>query len=240
MYPNSIRQGGGKNIENRILNISRLFRRSATDPSSIAKLFRNYQRLERDVSDMDRATAMELLGKISKSAYSISDQYRETFELVSVNSYRRCPHCQVQASQRVLRSLIDSSIERMELICPLCGIVEDVPDERLSLSLDSVVDAVPGQEFKASLTIVNNDGAAVRGCCVMGITRASEYCAQVPELASRAEIPAGETNVISFPFRFKSDVRPHLYVIKSALVVTGRIYMCRRPVGIGLPMMTSS
>ncbi len=232
MYPNSVRQGGAENVRNRILNITRLARRSATDPLSIPNLRRNYQRLERDVSELDKATAIELLGKIKKSVYSISDHYRDTFELVSVNADRKCPHCAAQALRRVLRSMIDSSVERMELICPLCGIISDVPDERLPVTLSSMSAVVPGQEFKTSLTIANNDGLTARGYCVASITRASEYCAQAPDSPAQVEIPPGETRVVDFPFMFKSGTRPHLYTVKSALVVTGRIYMCRRPVGI--------
>ena len=235
MYPNAVRQGGGENIQNRILHIWRLFRRSATDPLSVPRLFRSYQRLEREICDMDEATATELLSRIKRSVYSISDHYRDTFELVGVNSSRKCPRCRVPASQRVLRSLIDSSVGRMELVCPLCGIVEDVPDETVSVSLDSASPVAPGQEFCASLAIANHGSAAIGGYCVAGITRASEYCARGPDSASRVEISPGETKTVDFPFRFKHDARPHLYTIKSALVVTGRIYMSRRPVGIAVP-----
>jgi hypothetical protein len=143
-----------------------------------------------------------------------------------------CPRCQIPASQRVLRSLIDSSVERKELICPLCGIIEDVPDERLSVRLDCASPVVPGKEFKASLTITNHDATAIHGYCVAGITRSNEYCAEGPDSASPVQISPTGTRVIEFPLKFDHGTRQHLYTIKCALVVTGRIYVNRQPVGI--------
>lgn len=235
MYPQAVRQGGGGNINNRILHINRLFRRSATDPLSVPRLLQSYRRMETDVSNMDRTTATEILHRIKKSIYSISDYYRETFELVNVNSERTCSRCQSRASQRVLRSLIDRSLERRELVCPLCGIVEDVPDERVTLRLDSVSAAVPGEEFTASLTVVNHDARTVHGYCAAGITRANQYLAEGPDSASSVQIPPLGTATVEFPLKFSQGTRQHLYTIKCALVVTGRIYVCRRPVGIAAP-----
>jgi hypothetical protein len=235
MYPNSVRQGGGENIQNRILNINRLFGRSVTDPLSVPRLFRSYHRLERDVAEMDRATAMEILRRIKTSVYSISDYYRDTFELVRVDSDRACPRCQAPVSRRVLRSLIDSSVERQELVCPLCGIIEDVPDERLTVCLDSADAVVPGEEFTASLTIINHDATPVHGYCVAGITRASQYRAAGPDSASSVQVAPADAGIIEFPLRFDRDTRRHLYTIKCALVVSGRIYVSRRPVGITVP-----
>jgi hypothetical protein len=235
MYPNTVRQGGGENIQSRILHINRLFQRSVTDPLSVPRLLRSYQRLEREVSDMDRATAAEILRRIKKSVYSISDYYRETFELVRATSGRVCSRCQTPASQRVLRSLIDSSVERKELVCPLCGIIEDVPDERLSVRLDSDSPVVPGEEFKASLTITNHDATAADAYCVAGITRANEYCAEGPDSVSHVRVAPAESRIIEFPLKFHHDTRRHLYTIKCAVVVTGRIYVNRRPIGISAP-----
>jgi hypothetical protein len=232
MYPNAIRQGGAENARNRILNISRIFRQSSTKPQSIPNLFRSYKRLEQDIAGMDKATAADILGRIRKSVFSISDYYRETFEMVGSDSSRSCPRCQMKATQRVLRSLIDSSVERRELICPLCGIIEDIPDERLSAVLSSASPMIPGQEFGVTLTIENHDGATAHGYCAAGITKSDEYCAQAPDSPSWIEIPPGRTRAVNFSFTFKEGTRPHLYTVKSALVVTGRIYMCRRPVGI--------
>ncbi len=235
MYPNTVRQGGYGNLQNRILHINRLFHRSVTEPLSVPRLLRSYHRLERDVSDLDRTTAMEILRRIKRSVYSISDHYRDTFELLGVNSDRMCPRCQIPASQRVLRSLIDTSIERKELVCPLCGIIEDIPDERISVRLDSASPVVPGEEFKASLTITNHDTMAVRGYCVGGITRAHEYGAEGPDSASQVQVPPAGTRVVTFPLKFNHDTRQHLYTIKCALVVTGRIYVTRQPIGIAAP-----
>lgn len=144
------------------------------------------------MSDMDRATAAEILRRIKKSVYSISDYYRETFELVGVTSDRLCSHCQTPASQRVLRSLIDSSVERKELVCPLCGIIEDVPDERLSVRLDSASPVVPGQEFKASVTITNHDATAADCYWVAGIMRANEYGAECPDSVPQVQVSGRE------------------------------------------------
>jgi hypothetical protein len=235
MYPNTVRQGGGENIQNRILHINRLFHRSVTDPLSVPRLLRSYQRMEEDVSALDRATAMDIARRIRKSVYSISDHYRETFEVLRVTSGRACPHCRAPAAQRVLRSLIDSSAGRKELVCPLCGIIEDVPDERLSVRLASPSPVVAGEEFTASLAITNHDATATHGYCVAGITRADEYGAQGPDSASPVRVPPAGTGSVEFPLRFGQGTRRHLYTIKCALVVTGRIYVTRQPVGIAAP-----
>ncbi len=231
-YPSAVRQGGGENIQNRILHISRLFQRNVTDPRSVPRLLRSYQRLERDIGELDRATATEILHRIKKSVYSISDYYRETFELVRVDTGRRCGRCQAAVSQRVLRSLVDNSVERRELVCARCGIIEDVPDERLRVRLDCPSPVVPGKDFNATLTITNHDDTAARGYCAAGITRADDYHARGPDSAFPAEIPPAGTRVIEFPLGFDRGTRRHLYTIKCALVVTGRIYVSRQPIGI--------
>lgn len=225
IYPNQVKQGRKKNLEQRFLSLSRQLKACFTGPERIGKLLSAYEKFLNEVDRIDAEIAYSLYDSIRKTSFRFSEHYQDSFLLVPDSSEEACYICQQKLTIRRLRHVLNPDIERVELICSSCGSIEDKPDTNINLKVDFDEEMLRGQSHVITLKVENNGTHDTEGYVLSAIRKSSEYGLTPDAPLRKVKIPAGRSEEITFDFPIRTDVPIHQYHLQVAYISKAQVYL---------------
>jgi hypothetical protein len=228
LFPDRVRQGGRKNLENRLLHVSRLYKQRFTEPGAVGRMLRSYRSLVDDLDKADADIAAWMHERIRSTSYRFSEHYADSFLLAEAVPDNRCYICGNTLIRRELSHVLRPEIRRMELICGRCGGIEDKPDPSFSLSV-ALPEMLPrGATLTTHVRLVNDSDHDRVGHCLAAVRRSAEFEIGHPTAPQRVVVPAGGEAVLGFEILLGRSMPAHQYDLQAAFVSMTRIFLGRR------------
>ena len=228
LYPDQVRQGGRKNLEGRLLQLSRLYKARFTDPAAAGRLVRTTRTLLRELDRTDEHIARWLQERIRTTSYRFSEHYQDNFLLAGTDVGPGCYQCGRATTRRELRHILRPGIRRTEFICPRCGSIADTPDPAVSLLIDLPETVVRGEKATVSVRLDNRSGHERRGYCLAAVRRSATAGIEQTDAVHALTVPAGAGESVGFDLVVADGAPVHQYDLQAAFVSTTRIYLGRR------------
>ncbi|MFC4770228.1 hypothetical protein [Effusibacillus consociatus] len=228
LYPNWIKQGGKKNLENRILNISRLYKSSFTDPNMTEKLYSSCKKFLDEVDQLDVEIAQALYDSISKTSFRFSEHYQDNFLLKTMEEEKRCYICGKKLIHRYLRHILRPSLFRVEMICTNCGGIEDKPDLLFSMQINFDELFKRNSVHKVTVRLTNDSEKEYDGFNLVSVRRSAEYAVCPKQAIQRVSVKPRAALDVEFDMEIGKDVPVHQYNIQTAFVSTTQIFLATR------------
>lgn len=228
IYPNQVKQGRKKNLEQRFLSLSRQLKSCFTGPERIGKLLSSYEKFLNEVDRIDAEIAYSLYDSIRKTSFRFSEHYQDSFLLVPDFSDEICYICQQKLTARRLRHVLNPKIERVEFICSSCGSIEDKPDTSLNLKINFEEEMPRGQSHAITFKVENHGAHDTEGYMLAAIRKSSEYGLASEDPVRKVKIPAGGSEEISFDLPIRSDIPIHQYHLQAAYISKAQVYLSGR------------
>jgi hypothetical protein len=227
-YPDSVRHGGRKNLENRLLSVARLCRAAFASAAEVKRLLASCEELEREMDRLDAATARWLHERISAGSFRPAEQYQDVFLLTRESPDAACPYCAGSVAHRCLHHVLRPALRRVQLVCPFCGVIEDRPDVPLSVQILLQDPVRRGTRLPFTVRFVNGTGRQYRGRCAAGIRRSARFAVRLGEPVRQVTIPAGAVTELDFEVHLGEDVPVHRYTAQAALVSSCQVFFAGR------------
>jgi hypothetical protein len=229
LYPDRVRQGGRRNLENRLLNVTRLFRDRFTDPGAASRLQAAHLRLLEDLDRTDADIAAWLEQAMRRTRYRLAEHYQDTFMLRNDPVGSRCHICGSDVTHRTMEHVLRPTLRRVERVCRTCGSIEDTPDPSLALSI--VMDDLQsrGRRANVALRLANGADREWTGHCAVAVRRSLPLPIEVTEPVRRIVVTPRSTIDVEFDLRFGDAVPIHQYDVQAAFVSATRIFVAKRP-----------
>lgn len=228
LYPDQVRQGRRKNLEARLLQISRLARQRYTEPGAAERLRRACRRLAQETDQVDAEIATWMHERIRSTSYRFSEHYQESFVLAEVDRYGTCHFCGRRLRERRLRHVLRPWVRRTELLCHVCGGIADTPEPRLLVRVQMQQRQRAGTGTRVTVELVNQTGAARQGYCLAAVRRSGQYRIAQPDPVQRVAVGADEVATVGFDFDWDPAMPDHQYDMQAAFVAQTRLYLGRR------------
>lgn len=225
LYPYWIKQGGKKNLENRLLNISRLYKSYYTNNGIVNKLLNSSRKFIAEVDKIDFDIAKALYDSVSSTSFRFSEYYQENFFLQPGEAEHSCYICGNKLILRTLKHILRPDVQRTEAICTNCGGIEDKPDHAISLQIDFNAYFVRGSKSRVNLKLQNHSHTTYDGYCLVSIRKSSEFELRPIMPIQKITIPPHESNVSEFEIVVGADVPIHQYSMQAAFITTSQIYL---------------
>jgi hypothetical protein len=229
LYPDRVRQGGRKNLENRLLNVARLLRDRFTNPSAVERLAASQRGLFEDVDRTDADVAAWLEAAMRRTRYRLAEQYQDVFQLAADRSESRCPICGDGVTHRTMEHVLRPALRRVERVCRACGSIEDGADPSLSLTVLAADRWAKGASTTVTLRLASAAGRPWHGHCLAAVRRSLTLPVEVAEPVRRVVVPAGATVDVAFDVRLGEDLPVHQYDVQAAFVSATRLFIAKRP-----------
>lgn len=233
LYPERVRQGGRKNLANRMVNVTELARRSFAEPTLARKLRISCDRLWEDIDRMDAEVAASLAEAIRQTSFRFSERYQDFLRLREDGSSDPCPVCGTPTTHRTVEHMLCPSLRRTEVLCPACGGIQDRPDDALSLEI--LVDEHWRRRTTGRVTLRLRSRAARRrqGYALLAVRRSGEYEMRPAEPTRPAAVEAGGSTDVRFDLAVGDDVPVHHYMLFAGFVWSTQIYLATRSFWVG-------
>ncbi|MBJ6362837.1 hypothetical protein ACFOQM_16460 [Paenibacillus sp. GCM10012307] len=230
LYPNWIKQGGKKNIENRLLNVSRLLKECFIHHHQFPKFRKSSHMFFQEVDKLNFDIAKTLYESISRTSFRFSEYYQESFVLQPDHSPEDCYLCGKTLASRTLVHILQPNIKRTETICSSCGGLEDKPDHDLSLQLKLQESFTKASNNNVVLQLKNSTEKVFDGYCVLAVRRSSELGIGSGEPIKKILLQPHETKEVDFELVVESDVPIHQYALQTAFISMTQIYLSGRSI----------
>ena len=229
LYPDKVRQGGRKNLENRLLNVARLLRGRFTDPEAARRLHTAYRGLVEDLDRTDAEIAAALEQTMRRGRYRLAEAYQDTFLLRNHEVGSRCHICGDDVTHRSFEHVLRPTVRRVERVCHTCGSIEDSPDP--SLALRVLMDRVQprGRRTNAVLRLENGADRELAGHCLAAVRRGLPLPVEIVEPLRRVVVGPRASVEVTFEVRFGEALPIHLYDLQVAFISATRMFVAKRP-----------
>jgi hypothetical protein len=229
LYPDTVRQGGRRNLENRLMNVGRLLRGRFTDPDAARRLRAACGALREDLdrADADVATALERT--MRRGRYRLAEAYQDTFLLCDDRVGSRCHICGDAVVHRTFEHVLRSTVRRVERVCRTCGSIEDGPDEPLALRVLMDRAQARGRAATAVLRLENGADRDLTGHCLAAVRRGLPLPVEIVEPVRRVAVAPCSTVDVAFEVRLGERLPTHLYDLQVGFVSATRIFVAKRP-----------
>jgi hypothetical protein len=229
LYPERVRHGGKKNLDNRLINLAHLYKAAFTEPEAVSKLLSSWGKLEQEMDSTDAMIADWLLHRISSTFFRFGDQYQDIFLLEPGGERGTCEICGEEAAIRSLHHVLLYSMRRLQRICPRCGVIEDRPEGALSASIAFPPGMEKAARAPARLLIRNDSEDEYRGACLLAVRNGSQLQIRSTPAVQRIEAPAGQTVEASFNVELPGAIPIHRYTLQAAFISSTRVFLAARP-----------
>lgn len=228
LYPERVRQGGRKNLANRIVNVTELARRSFAEPTLARKFRASCDRLWEELDRMDAEVAASLAEAIRQTSFRFSERYQDFLWLRADGVSEPCPVCGTPTTHRTVEHMLCPSLRRTEVLCPACGGIQDRPDDALSLEI--LLDDHWRRRSAGRVTLRLRSRAARRrqGHALLAVRRSGEYRMGPTEPTRAATVEAGGSTDVAFELAVGDDPPVHHYMLFAGFVWSTQIYLATR------------
>ncbi|MDQ1852679.1 hypothetical protein [Bacillus stercoris] len=227
LYPNKVLQGRKKNLDNRLLNISRLFKVSFTDNSSIHKLYKSCHKFLKEVDQIDFEIAEEMKNALVNHSFRFSEHYQKSFLLRPAETTGMCYICGEVLVDRYLEHIIKPSLYRIERICTNCGGIEDKPSSLLTLHILLKDKVCKKSIVKVKIKIVNDSEYGYKGYTLLAVRRSAKYNFKIDHSIQKIDIKARQHIEREFTMEI-GDVSIHQYNLQAAFISNTDIFLAAR------------
>ena len=228
LYPDRVRQGGRKNLEQRLLNVSRLARARFADPAAAARLRTSCRRLFEELDRVDLEIAEWLATTIRDTSYRFSEHYQDSFVLADDAPGGTCYVCGGDLTDRRLRHVLRPDLQRVESMCRRCGGITDVPDRSLTLEIRMAELHAQGEVVEGAVELVAGSGEARTGYCAVAVRRSGKLPIVGRRTLQRIRLEARQAVRVDFELELGAGLPAHQYDLQAAVVSATRIYLVRR------------
>jgi hypothetical protein len=229
LYPDRVRQGGRRNLEQRLLSVARLSRARFTDPGAAGRLQVAYRRLLEDLDRTDAEVAAWLEQAMRRTRYRLAEHYQDTFVLGPDAAGSRCYICGGEVIHRTLQHAMRPTLRRVERVCGACGVIEDTPDPSLVLTILMDDEHPRGCGTDMVLRLANTGEREWSGHCAAAVRRGLTLPVAIDEPVRPVVVRPRSTVEVTFPVLLGDALRTHQYEVQAVLVSATRIFVAKRP-----------
>ncbi len=228
LYPDPVRQGGRKNLEGRLLQLSRLYKARYTEPAAAARLVRSGRTLLRELDSADDQIARWLQDRIRTSSYRFSEHYQDNFLLAGAAPGPPCYQCGRTVVRRELRHILRPSVRRTELICTRCGSIADTPDPGVELLVDLPETVRRGEKASVHVRLDNRSETPRTGYCLAAVRKSAGAGIEQFDTVHPVTVAPGGRAEATFDLVLATTTPVHQYDLQAAFVSMTRIHLGRR------------